>query len=126
MVVCQSPGYKGIRVRGTRVFVSWVQGYSCPGYEGNRVRGTRVFVSGVRGYSCPGIRVRGTKVNVSGVRGYSCPGYDGMGVRQSPKSGVRGYARVRGTRVCQSPGYGVWGTRVYKLWCTRLYEFLFY
>ena len=96
----------------TRVCISGVRGYVYPGYEGMYIRGTRVFmyirgtrvISGVResylGYEGMHIWVRGyaylgyeshiwgTRVCISGVRGYAYPGYEGM--------------HIRGTRVCIS------------------------
>ena len=76
------------------VYISGVQEYKYPGYKGINIRGTRVYpgyegISGVRKY------IRGTKVypgyeGISGVRGYKYPGYEGI-------SGVRRY--IRGTRV---------------------------
>ena len=52
------PGYEGIRA-GVR------RGYVYPGYDGVNIRGTRVWISGVRGYEYPGyegMNIRGTMV----------------------------------------------------------------
>ena len=90
-------GNKGMNIRGTRVYISGVQGNEYPGYKGINIRGRRVCISGVRGWE-----IRGTRVGDPGYEGgrsglwgsydeygdrniqgmnYKYRNYDGMNIR---------------------------------------------